>query len=278
MADALNLFEDSRVIALEQVGTHKLLKDVTINTLKFHLTGSLFRCCERRGKWLLLNFQAPEPQGSKFTLCIHNSMHGHLFLTVGEPVEHKHDRLVFIFEKLIWTEEKVYMSYRDMRCWGQIRFFPEEEGEPKFLRDLGRDGLNERLNGDEVAEIYAQYPHGSIGDLLLRQDLIAGIGNIYRSEILYHARINPFRLVADISQNEWMILAGEIYNVLRVAHTLGGSSVSDFEGPFGEGGRAQEGHQVYGRANKPCRLCNDVLVQVELLTKRKVFFCQTCQP
>lgn len=279
MADSLNTFQNHHLRSLEKIGEHKLLKETTIETLQAHLVTCIFRRATRQGKWLLLLFQNAEPFGAYSTLCIHNSMHGHLSISMGEHhVPHKHDRLLLTLAEERRDNKKVHVVYRDMRCWGQIRWFRNVDGPPKFLRELGLDAFSKLMTADALYHIFFKYPDHAIGDLLLRQDLLAGIGNIYRSEILHVAQISPFRLIADIQQDEWWALGETIVSVLALAYALGGSSVADFESPFGQTGKAQEVHKVYRRLGKPCGTCKDTLVKVELLTKRKVFFCPGCQP
>ena len=279
MADALTIVTQSYVENMETVGTHKIIKDVGINSLRLHLIGTIFRRADRHGKWLLLRFQSPEPNGSFSTLCIHNSMHGHIRIFMEEDfIPHKHDRFMFTVSNLNEETRRVVVVYRDIRCWGQIHLYREEyEERPKFLRELGRDTLLQYIDGPELWDIFKKYPEKAIGNLLLRQDLVAGIGNIYRSEILYHAKILPERWVQDITVSEWAGLAVQMYNVLEVAHRMGGSSVADFENPSGNPGRAQNGHLVYGRAGQQCLTCKTGEIKVELMSKRKIFFCRLCQ-
>lgn len=275
MADALNVLTPSSVVCVNVIGEHKLLKDVGINQIRLSVVGNIFRRVERQGKWLLLRFDQPNRLS---TICIHNSMHGHIFLAPEEDyVSHKHDRFVIVVESFSRSGGQAVILYRDMRCWGQIRFFTDDEETPKFLQKLGHDPLNGYIGGDELYAIYKKYPHGSMGDLLLRQDLVAGIGNIYRSEILHRARILPTRWVEEVTVSEWSHLAVSIHDILRVAHIMGGSSVADFVGPTGETGRAQNGHLVYARGGQPCLSCKQGEIKVELMSKRKVFFCSSCQ-
>ncbi len=167
--------------------------------------------------------------------------------------------------------------YRDVRCWGQIHLYGEDEGVPQFIRKLGIDALVDfRWNADIIA-LYNKYPKLSIGDLLLRQGLLCGIGNIYRSEILHRSRISPFRLPGDITSFEWETFNISRTIVLKEAIAAGGSSIANFESPLGEKGEAQKYHRVYSKQGLLCSTCKTSLIKVEILTKRKVFFCPTCQ-
>jgi formamidopyrimidine-DNA glycosylase len=145
--------------------------------------------------------------------------------------------------------------------------------------DIGVDPLEETTTAETYKKLYTQKKNlkHSIGDLLLEQNLICGIGNIYRSEILHRASILPDRLPLYVSDEEWEQLACDTKYVLTQAISFGGSSVSDFVNPQGEKGLAQTNHAVYGRAGLLCMTCQQAKVQVEIMTKRKIFFCRLCQ-
>ncbi len=285
MKQALNTVTDRRVLDVIVVGEHSILKNTNEHSLNFRLRGTLYRHTMRKGKWLVLVFQDPEPNGLRRMLYVHNSMHGRIHLTypVKEGfIPHKHNRLVISLGNIRNESYKDIAEgliiYRDQRCWGQIHFFDETEGIPLFIRKLGIDALADRTQtAAEVASLYNKHPRASIGDLLLRQDLLCGIGNIYRSEILHRARISPFCFPGDITTSQWEVFHETCKLVLQEAVEAGGSSIADFENPFGEAGQAQRLHYVYGRTGKMCMSCGRSLVKVELLTKRKIFFCEVCQ-
>jgi formamidopyrimidine-DNA glycosylase len=273
MAQALKVCEGHRLLRIENICEHKLLKNISSTALRLALEGLLLREVSRTGKWLRLCFELYEHG----TLYIHNSMFGYIriFDTTQEPyILHKHDRAILIFGDLNNDDVPSYhVVYRDVRCWGQLRYLREGE-RAKFIEKLGPDAREISLNA--LRANFGKSPKKSIGDLLLRQDLIAGIGNIYRSEILWGAGISPFLLVEDMTNSLWNSLHVAIVTDLEDAIEEGGSSIANYKKPDGTEGTAQAYHTVYSRGGEPCVICKTP-IRVEKLTKRKIFFCPTCQ-
>jgi formamidopyrimidine-DNA glycosylase len=108
------------------------------------------------------------------------------------------------------------------------------------------------------------------------QSKIAGIGNIYASEILFEAGILPGRPAIDTSQEERKMLYKSIKKVLKKAIELRGTSDSDYRDTAGAPGEFQKILKVYRRAGKKCASCGTI-VQREKMGQRGTFFCPVCQ-
>jgi formamidopyrimidine-DNA glycosylase len=115
-----------------------------------------------------------------------------------------------------------------------------------------------------------------IGALLLEQNVIAGIGNIYRSESLFQAGILPDRLVSSLSVDERHALLLNIKKVLRKALKYRGMSDGDFRDTDGVEGMFQKVSGVYGRNGKPCPKCGTIIRRIKI-GQRSAFFCPVCQ-
>jgi formamidopyrimidine-DNA glycosylase len=111
---------------------------------------------------------------------------------------------------------------------------------------------------------------------LLEQNLVAGIGNIYRSEALFLAGVLPERKVNSLREVEWQKLLLSMKKVLRTAVRLGGTSDGDFRDLFGLEGRHQRTLYVYQRHTFDCKKCGTIIVRKKL-GARSIFFCTTCQ-
>jgi formamidopyrimidine-DNA glycosylase len=276
MVRAIKDVEGQCLQLFEQIGVHKLIKNTHEKHIKACIEGlSLFEA-NRIGKWIQLRFSNSDQPS--YDVYIHNAMYGtiRLFNMRETPSDsHKHDRAMFVFSDTQCEDEVSYsLAYRDVRCWGQIHLVPSNE-KPKFIEKLGPDALF--ITADMYKNNFLQYPQRSVSELLMRQDIVAGIGNIYRSEILHDARISPFRLAEDVEEEEWDVLVSSTTGVLECAILAGGSSVSDYIQPNGQKGLAQATHVVYGRNGDFCDTCRDARVRVELVAKRKVFYCPKCQ-
>jgi len=105
---------------------------------------------------------------------------------------------------------------------------------------------------------------------------VVGVGNIYASEALFRAGINPRRAARKLTMKESTKLAKAIKDTLQAAIRAGGSTLRDFVGADGGSGYAQQRHYVYDRAGKNCRRCR---TPIRKLTQgqRSTYFCPTCQ-
>ena len=111
---------------------------------------------------------------------------------------------------------------------------------------------------------------------LLNQQLIAGIGNIYASEALFHAGISPRRKAATIKGRRAERLAAAVVKTLRAAIKDGGTSLRDHVQPGGEIGYFVQRLAVYGRAGQPCQACT-TLIKTIVQSGRSSFYCPRCQ-
>ena len=111
---------------------------------------------------------------------------------------------------------------------------------------------------------------------LLNQALVAGIGNIYASEALFHAGLSPRRRASSISGVRAERLATAIVKTLRSAIAEGGTSLRDHVQPGGEIGYFVQRLAVYGRAGAPCQIC---ATPIKMITQsgRSSFYCPCCQ-
>jgi formamidopyrimidine-DNA glycosylase len=117
---------------------------------------------------------------------------------------------------------------------------------------------------------------GRLKPLLMRQEKLAGLGNIYTDEALWRARLHPRRSASSLSPKEVRVLGRAIRSVLREAIRCRGSSVDNFVAPDGSLGRYQERHAVYQRQGEPCRRCRRPIERIRL-QGRGTHFCPRCQ-
>ncbi len=176
---------------------------------------------------------------------------------------------------------------RELRAWLEL-----DRGEVLFLdtRRLGRIYLVERfeelgsggvepLGEGFTVERLAELRRGSCQPIkvwLLRQDRISGLGNIYASEILFGARISPFRLAGTLDRDELDGLRATTIEVLTAAIEHGGTTFSGFRDARGRPGRHRDHLWVYGRAGEPCPRC-DRPIERCVQQGRSTFWCPECQ-
>lgn len=112
--------------------------------------------------------------------------------------------------------------------------------------------------------------------LLLNQEFIAGIGNIYADEALFQSGLHPLASAARVSVPRAEKLLRAIQSVLRAAIQAGGSSVENFRRPDGESGWFQRELKIYGREGQPCVVCGTPIERI-VVTQRGTCFCRKCQ-
>jgi endonuclease VIII len=154
----------------------------------------------------------------------------------------------------------------------------QREARQEDLRALGPDLLGETFDEDEALRRVREHDADEIADVLLNQRVAAGIGNVYKSEVLFICRVNPFtaaRLVGD----------DRIREVLRTARKLLQANVTTLGGMTtylgyrrDRGADESERRYVYGRARKPCRTCGTTIqVRAQGRHARLTYWCPSCQ-
>ena len=164
--------------------------------------------------------------------------------------------------------------FTDPRKFGRIELWPSER-EQEALKGLGP----EPLSGDFTVEILAKSLSGRKGPIkqvLLNQEVIAGLGNIYADEALYHASIHPLRRANLLTFPEIKLLHEGIVSVLMLGIEHGGTSFSEYRDLWGEAGDNYNHVQVYHQQGKPCMRCGTLIERI-VVGQRSTHFCPTCQ-
>ena len=117
---------------------------------------------------------------------------------------------------------------------------------------------------------------GKIKQVLMSPEVIAGIGNIYASEILWQAKVHPEKSVAKLSEKELELIYQAIKKILEIAIKLGGDSFSDYRKPDGTKGSFNSKRKVYKREGENCSHCKTKIKRIHL-AGRSTFFCPNCQ-
>lgn len=223
------------------------------------VVGRTVRAVERRGKYLLLR---TDPEG---VLVIHLRMTGQLIWGPPRPDARA---------RLSWTGESAVLNYCDTRRFGEWRWWAHEREDPGLAR-LGPDPL---VPGWDTAAWAAglRRSKGRVHSLLLDQRRLAGVGNIYATEALFHAGIRPTRRGCRVSVSETGPLLAAVRRVLEEGLRYRGVSFRDYRDARGERGEAQDRLAVYGRQGAPCRRCGAVLAGAKVAGRGTVY-CPRCQ-
>lgn len=169
------------------------------------------------------------------------------------------------------------LLYWDRRGLGSVRLLSPAA----FRRELGPERL-----GPDALEATAEVLRARLGRsrraikvALLDQQAVAGIGNLYASEILHRAAVHPARACCTLRGPQWQRLFEATQEVLREAIRYEGSTLGDgtYRNALNQTGNFQNHHRVYGKAGQPCGRCRRGVIQRIVQAQRSTFFCPRCQ-
>lgn len=236
------------------------------------LTGARITRIARRAKYILIHLD------SGTVVIAHLGMSGRMTILNGQAGKQgeppgRHDHL------LLDIEGGVQVRFNDARRFGLVVLAEDEAalaGHP-LLAGLGPEPLSNAFNGPVLAAAL-EGRKTPVKAALLDQRVVAGLGNIYICEALFHAGISPRRSAHTVAGKRTERLAAAIKQVLAAAIESGGSSLRDFVQPSGELGYFQHGWAVYGREGNPCPGCDCRVAEtggVQRITQsgRSTFFC-----
>jgi formamidopyrimidine-DNA glycosylase len=230
------------------------------------LVGQRVTKAGRRGKYLLIGF----PHG---TLIVHLGMSGHLRILPLEPAiaPNLHDHFDLVMEACV-------MRMTDPRRFGAVLWHDAADGkvdEHILLRGLGLEPLEAGFTAKLLHRL-TRNRSAAIKQVLLAGDIVVGVGNIYASESLFKAGINPQTSASRISFARYEKLVLAIQETLAAAIEQGGSSLRDFIAVNGQSGYFQQNYFVYNRTGEPCRICETPVRQIKQ-GQRSTFYCVRCQ-
>ncbi len=227
------------------------------------LVGRTVTRLTRRGKYLLIHLDAGQ------TLLIHLGMTGRLLLLPEPCPLPAHTHLI------LTCRSGLRLVFQDVRRFGQVCLYPAGATPPE-LQQVGLEPWSRRLTPAWLAA-KAAGRRRPIKNFLLDGRIIAGIGNIYASEILFAAGLHPQTPVGRLTPDDWAVVIRACRRILTRAIRAGGTTIADFADCEGQAGLFTPQLQVYGRAGEPCRACA-AAIQRLVLSGRSSFYCPICQP
>ncbi|MEX2145105.1 MAG: DNA-formamidopyrimidine glycosylase family protein [Candidatus Spechtbacterales bacterium] len=214
----------------------------------------------RKGKVVVLNIKGGKVIG------IHQRMSGHIAFN-NSHVASKHSH--FIFE----MDNKKSFSLVDPRKFGIVWYGSEKWfGQQPYIKKLGKDAM--KINEKDFVKVFEGAGRASVKSFLLRQDKIAGLGNIACDETLWHARLNPAAKVCDLTDTQLRGAHKSMKKILVDLLRYGGTSMSDWLHPDGSKGNYQNKFKIYKR--QKCRRCSSQVKYIKV-AGRGTYFCPKCQ-
>jgi formamidopyrimidine-DNA glycosylase len=226
------------------------------------LAGQRVTALKRRAKYLLLQ----TPAG---TALIHLGMSGSMRIVTVEEKPEKHDH----FD--IATDAGDIIRFNDPRRFGSLLWAGSEPESHPLLASLGPEPLGADFTGNYLWHS-ARNKRVSIKQHIMNGKTVVGVGNIYASEALFRAGINPKRAAGKISLQRTTRLAEEIQAVLNDAIRQGGTTLRDYRGGDGKPGYFRQQLNVYERSGAPCKLCGNPVKRI-VQGQRATYYCSQCQ-
>jgi formamidopyrimidine-DNA glycosylase len=236
-----------------------------IDRIQRRIAGKLVSQIERVGKRVVIWFDDE-------AIVIEPRMTGLVLLT--DPPTQDHLRLRLRFS----TRGSNDLLFWDRRGLGTVRLLSAEEFAAKFRGEkatLGPDALT--ISAEQLRQRLGK-SRRAVKVALLDQRAIAGVGNLYASEILHLASIHPAAQCNRLRRDAWQRIHAAMNDVLETAIHYEGSTLSDgtYRNVLNQNGGYQNHHRVYDRAGLVCNSCGHEIVRI-VQAQRSTFFCRTCQ-
>jgi formamidopyrimidine-DNA glycosylase len=235
-----------------------------------HLTDGRIERIFRSGKYIVFEISKAKIDSNEFDYMY---MLVHLGMTGGFLINEQHNNTRIAFKIGYHT-----VVYYDIRKFGSIKILNSDELVSYISsRKLGIDAFNSNKYQIEMILMDAFYKKSrKVRSLLLDQTIISGLGNIYVNEVMFRCGIHPEALTNQVIFDDVTCLASQIEEVLKESYAVGGSSIKDYMDVNRKKGHFQDHLLVYGRKNKPCKICESIIEKIEV-SGRSSFFCPTCQ-
>jgi formamidopyrimidine-DNA glycosylase len=219
------------------------------------LEGAHVDAVERRGKYIVVRL------GDGHSLLVHLRMTGGFRYAPAT-----HERAV------LELDDGTRIAYRDTRRFGTWLVLDEDEADRHLEIKNGPEPLGRAFTTAYLAGRFAGR-RAPVKAAILDQRTVAGLGNIYADEALWHSRLNPLRPAGELSADEISVLRDGIRHALRLGIRRQGADLGD--GAYA-GGRMQDEFRAYGRGGEPCSRCGTPIAKTRV-AGRGTWFCPTCQ-
>ena len=275
--------------SLKKTINHLTLKKIEIHNkfLRYEIDEKLMKkmikskvlSITRRSKFILLKLD------NNYTVLIHLGMTGRVIIIDSKNIRHRssfyfklsdenslHNHMTFTFNK------NIKVIYNDVRKFGFIKIVETKKLLIcSHLKKLGPEPLSCNFHF-KYFKNFIRKKGISIKNLLMNQNFVAGLGNIYVNEAMFLTKINPLTKVNKLSYKSIAKLILNIKKLLKKAIKEGGSSIRDFNNAEGKEGKFQQFFNVYGRNGEQCRRlkCRGK-IKIMRISNRSTFYCNKCQ-
>ena len=272
-------------------GKENIKNPIYFRKFKKNIVGQKITGTSRRGKNVLIHLK------NGFTILVHMKMTGHLLYgryskrkiksekgkvkeewTPAEngPLQDPKNRWIRF---VVTLSNGKHLAFSDLRKFGKITLIETKKlYESDDLKNLGHEPLEKNFKFLNFKEVLFKRPNGRIKTVLMNQNLISGIGNIYSDEILWEAGVHPESKPQSIPNAQFQKMFKVMKKTLSRGIDFGGDSTSDYRNIFGKPGKFHHTHQAYRRSGERCRNhgCKGIIHRKKI-GGRSGHFCQKHQ-
>ena len=249
----------------------KLFKNSRFANFKKEIKNKKINKVYRRGKNIIFDLSGG------YSMLVHQKMTGHLLYDKWQE-----DRMNSYIHVKFFLDNGKTLALSDLRKFAKIELH-KKENLKKELDRLGPEPLDKSFTLNKFKSILKKAAdgeprrgRGKIKQVLMNQEVIAGIGNIYSDEILWSSKVHPERETLKLSEKELKRIYGAIKDILKKGVELKGTSISDYRDVEGKKGKFGDIRKVYRREGEKCPRCKTVISRKKV-GGRSAHFCSVCQ-
>lgn len=232
-----------------------------VESFKKNIVGEHFLDITRRGKFLIFELD-------NYYLVSHLRMEGKYFIKPESDKIEKHEHVIFYLDDFT-------LRYHDTRKFGKMYLVSKANlyiDTP--LAHIGLEPWDDNLTSSYLEAHYNQ--NTAIKTLLLNQDILTGIGNIYADEILFMSKINPMKKGKELTEKELNNIIINTREVLSRAISMGGTTIRSYTSSLGVTGHFQGELLVHNQDGKECKCCGSIIIKTKV-NGRGTYYCPKCQ-
>lgn len=253
-------------------------KPKNFKDFKKEIKGRKIENIRRRAKYILFDLS------DKKTLLVHQKMTGHFLVGKWQKKDNKwqapagplSDKMNSYIHLMFFLNNEQMLAFSDVRKFGKVELWNTIElKNSKEIKKLGPELLDKKFTLDKLKE-RLKVQTREIKKVLMDQEVVAGIGNIYSDEILWQAKVSPLKKTFKLTESEIANIYKAIKEVLPLAIKLHGESISDYRVPSGERGNYDKARKVYRKEGEKCPRCKSKIKRVKI-GGRSAHYCSNCQ-
>lgn len=260
------LIDEIKGLKIKQIDflNNKFLKNTTEENFKDVCENKIITKVTRKGKYILFHLS------NDYIFISHLRMEGYWRIISDDENVIKHDHIIF------HLDNGNKMVYNDSRAFGTIHLIKSSDiDKEEFIAKIAIDPFSNQLTPMYLFD-KLKNKKINIKTVLMDQEIISGIGNIYASEILFSSKINPLIEANKLSIDQLDTIIKNTISILKKAITFNGTTVHSFTFGFDSSGSFAQFLNVYGRGGQPCKVCQNKIIKIKD-HGRSTFYCNFCQ-